>query len=132
MRMTTETVARWCVAVYAAAVLVGVAAVGQAATLPAEVRIILGGNLGSTHDRYARLFAAELERRAALHTIVTQNVDGLHHAAGSSPDRIIEIHGNGTYAKCLSCGLRHEIGWVSEVIASPSASLTVTSWSSGQ
>ena len=30
--------------------------------------------------------------------------------------RIIEIHGNGTYAKCLSCGLRHEIGWVSEVI----------------
>ena len=36
---------------------------------------------------------AELERRANLHTLVTQNVDGLHQAAGSSPRRVIEIHG---------------------------------------
>jgi NAD-dependent deacetylase len=49
---------------------------------------------------------AELERRAALDTLVTQNVDGLHHAAGNSPDRIIEIHGNLREAKCLSCGWR--------------------------
>jgi len=49
---------------------------------------------------------AELERRAALHTIVTQNVDGLHHAAGNSPERIIEIHGNVREAKCLSCDWR--------------------------
>lgn len=46
---------------------------------------------------------ADLERRAALHTLVTQNVDGLHHAAGSSPERIIEIHGNVREVKCLSC-----------------------------
>ena len=38
------------------------------------------------------------------HTIVTQNVDGLHHAAGNSPEKIIEIHGNVREAKCLSCG----------------------------
>jgi NAD-dependent deacetylase len=31
------------------------------------------------------LALAELERRANLHTLVTQNVDGLHQAAGSSP-----------------------------------------------
>jgi len=49
---------------------------------------------------------AELERRAALHTLVTQNVDGLHHAAGSSPERIIEIHGNVREVKCLSCDWR--------------------------
>ena len=53
---------------------------------------------------------AELERRAALHTIVTQNVDGLHHAAGSSPERIIEIHGNVREAKCLSCDWRGPMG----------------------
>jgi NAD-dependent deacetylase len=47
---------------------------------------------------------AELERRAALHTLVTQNVDGLHEAAGSSPGILIEIHGNIHEAKCLSCG----------------------------
>jgi NAD-dependent deacetylase len=47
---------------------------------------------------------AELERRAALDTLVTQNVDGLHHLAGNSPEKIIEIHGNVREAKCLSCG----------------------------
>jgi NAD-dependent protein deacetylase/lipoamidase len=46
---------------------------------------------------------AELERKAALDTLVTQNVDGLHHAAGNSPDKIIEIHGNVREVKCLEC-----------------------------
>ena len=46
---------------------------------------------------------AELEHKAALDTLVTQNVDGLHHAAGSSPGKIIEIHGNVREVKCLSC-----------------------------
>ena len=49
---------------------------------------------------------AELERKAALHTLVTQNVDGLHHDAGSSAERIIEIHGNVREVKCLTCGWR--------------------------
>jgi len=48
----------------------------------------------------------ELERRAALDTLVTQNIDGLHHAAGSTPDKIIEIHGNVREVKCLSCAWR--------------------------
>jgi NAD-dependent deacetylase len=48
----------------------------------------------------------ELERKDALHFLVTQNVDGLHHAAGQSPDRIIEIHGNVREVKCMSCGWR--------------------------
>ena len=47
---------------------------------------------------------ATLEQRASLHTLVTQNVDGLHHAAGNSSEKIIEIHGNVREAKCLSCG----------------------------
>ena len=49
--------------------------------------------------------------------MITQNIDGLHEAAGVPRDQIIEIHGNGTYALCLSCGLRHEIDWVKEEIA---------------
>jgi NAD-dependent protein deacetylase/lipoamidase len=49
---------------------------------------------------------AELERKAALHTLVTQNVDGLHQAAGTSPERVIEIHGNVHEVKCLSCTYR--------------------------
>lgn len=49
---------------------------------------------------------AELERRARVHTLVTQNVDGLHQAAGSSPAIVVEIHGTVHEAKCLQCGWR--------------------------
>jgi NAD-dependent protein deacetylase/lipoamidase len=49
---------------------------------------------------------AELERHAALHTLVTQNVDGLHLAAGSSPEVVVEIHGTVHEVKCLACGWR--------------------------
>jgi len=49
---------------------------------------------------------ADLERKAALDTLVTQNVDGLHQAAGTSPERVIEIHGNVHEVKCLSCSFR--------------------------
>jgi NAD-dependent deacetylase len=49
---------------------------------------------------------ADLERCAALDTLVTQNVDGLHHRAGSSPERIVEIHGTVHEAKCMQCGWR--------------------------
>jgi NAD-dependent deacetylase len=50
------------------------------------------------------LFA--LEQRAKLHTLVTQNVDGLHHAAGHDPALIVEVHGHMREVKCLGCGER--------------------------
>ncbi len=49
---------------------------------------------------------AMLEGAASLDLLVTQNIDGLHHAAGSSPDLVVEIHGNVREAKCMSCGWR--------------------------
>jgi NAD-dependent deacetylase len=49
---------------------------------------------------------ADLERRAPLDTLVTQNVDGLHHRAGSTADKIVEIHGNVREVKCLTCQWR--------------------------
>ena len=47
-----------------------------------------------------------LERRGTLDTLITQNVDGLHGLAGSSPERLIEIHGTIREVSCLSCGER--------------------------
>ncbi|MGB5758126.1 MAG: Sir2 family NAD-dependent protein deacetylase [Acidimicrobiales bacterium] len=44
-----------------------------------------------------------LESRRKLHLLITQNVDGLHHAAGSDPDRIVEVHGNVREVVCMSC-----------------------------
>ncbi len=48
----------------------------------------------------------ELERRGLLHTLVTQNTDGLHLAAGHDPGRVVEIHGNGREVVCWDCGER--------------------------
>ncbi len=48
----------------------------------------------------------QLEQRGKLHTLITQNVDGLHHAAGSDPDRIVEVHGTAREVVCLECDYR--------------------------
>ncbi|MEX2549295.1 MAG: Sir2 family NAD-dependent protein deacetylase [Nitriliruptoraceae bacterium] len=53
---------------------------------------------------------ADLERLERLTTLVTQNVDGLHQEAGSSPGRVIEIHGSVRDAICLTCGRRQPMG----------------------
>jgi NAD-dependent deacetylase len=49
---------------------------------------------------------AELERRGRLRTLVTQNIDGLHQLAGSSPETLIEIHGTLREVMCMECGER--------------------------
>ena len=41
--------------------------------------------------------------------VITQNVDNLHQESGVPADRVIELHGNASYAKCLECGERHEL-----------------------
>jgi NAD-dependent deacetylase len=50
-----------------------------------------------------------LERRGKLDTLITQNVDGLHAKAGTSPERLVEIHGTMRDVVCLSCGERAPI-----------------------
>ena len=48
----------------------------------------------------------DLEATGRLDLLITQNVDGLHHAAGSSPERIVEVHGTSREVACLGCGQR--------------------------
>lgn len=47
-----------------------------------------------------------LERRGILDTLITQNIDGLHQMAGSSPERVVEIHGTMREINCMMCGER--------------------------
>ncbi|MFQ5804387.1 MAG: Sir2 family NAD-dependent protein deacetylase, partial [Candidatus Methylomirabilales bacterium] len=47
---------------------------------------------------------ATLYRRGRLTAVVTQNVDGLHQAAGLPPESVIELHGNIHEARCVDCG----------------------------
>jgi NAD-dependent deacetylase len=52
---------------------------------------------------------AELIHSGRASVVVTQNVDNLHQASGVPEDKIIELHGNSTYAKCLKCQIRVEL-----------------------
>lgn len=63
------------------------------------------------HLAIARLIASGKASR-----VITQNIDGLHQRAGVPADRIIELHGNATYATCLDCGRRYELDLMEEVI----------------
>jgi len=48
---------------------------------------------------------AELERRGIVEAVVTQNIDGLHRAAGTRD--LIEVHGSIATSSCLACGARY-------------------------
>lgn len=48
----------------------------------------------------------ELERAEVLHTLVTQNIDGLHQRAGTSEEILIEIHGTIREVQCMTCDER--------------------------
>ena len=52
-----------------------------------------------------------------MSAVITQNIDGLHQASGIPGDKVIELHGNTTYAACLDCARRYELHWVREVFA---------------
>ncbi len=47
-----------------------------------------------------------LEQSGRVAMVVTQNVDGLHRAAGTSEELLVEVHGTGSLVECQSCGHR--------------------------
>ncbi|CAN5126200.1 NAD-dependent protein deacetylase [soil metagenome] len=52
---------------------------------------------------------AALEMAGLLELLITQNIDGLHLMAGSSPERLVEIHGSIRESACLACGDRRSM-----------------------
>ncbi len=65
-----------------------------------------------TRNLAAAIVSPQLVKCGKADAIITQNIDDLHACDGIDRDSIIELHGNGTYASCLSCGKRHELDWV--------------------
>jgi len=55
----------------------------------------------ATHEAIARL-----EEAGKLQAVVTQNIDGLHARAGTSAERLIELHGTNSLVECQTCGRR--------------------------
>ena len=64
----------------------------------------VGRRPNAGHYGVARLVASGKAR-----VVITQNVDNLHQDSGVPAERLIELHGNASYAVCLDCGLRHEL-----------------------
>ncbi len=60
---------------------------------------------------------ARLVEQGNMIAIITQNIDGLHQASGVPDDKVIELHGNSTYAACLDCKRRHELDWIRQIFA---------------
>lgn len=60
---------------------------------------------------------AKLVAQGRLTAIITQNIDGLHQTSGVPADKVIELHGNSTFAACLDCKRRHELDWVRQIFA---------------
>ena len=64
----------------------------------------VGKEPNAGHFAVARLIAS-----GRGSSVITQNVDNLHQASGIPDHKVIELHGNASYATCLSCRLRHEL-----------------------
>ena len=52
---------------------------------------------------------ASLVSRGVVSCVITQNIDGLHQRSGIPEERVVELHGNTTYARCLDCHRRYEL-----------------------
>ncbi|MBH69209.1 MAG: NAD-dependent deacetylase [Rhodospirillaceae bacterium] len=52
---------------------------------------------------------ARLIKHGKASSVITQNIDNLHQQSGIVEENVIELHGNGTYASCLTCSTRYEL-----------------------
>ena len=69
----------------------------------------------------AAIARAQLVRDGKATSVITQNIDGLHQDSGIPPAQVIELHGNTTYAHCLTArsAMRSPIcGWISSATTS--------------
>ncbi|MEM1247761.1 MAG: Sir2 family NAD-dependent protein deacetylase [Acidobacteriota bacterium] len=65
--------------------------------------------IGPLDPNEGHLALARLYERGKLGAVITQNIDGLHQDSGIPESKVIELHGNTTYAKCVECDQRFEL-----------------------
>lgn len=74
-----------------------------------ELKFEFDDSMKDARPNRGHLAIADLVRRGVVSHVVTQNIDGLHQTAGVPDDRVIELHGNATYAHCLDCRARYDL-----------------------
>jgi len=75
-------------------------------------RFAMGDAFGHAQPGRGHRALASLYRSGKVPAVITQNIDNLHQASGIAPERVVELHGNTTYALCLNCQQRYELSWV--------------------
>lgn len=75
-------------------------------------RFAIHETLSKAKPGRGHLALASLHRAGKSPGLITQNIDNLHQASGIPADKVVELHGNTTYAACLDCGKRYELTWV--------------------
>ena len=68
----------------------------------------------------AHLRLAELEREGKLQAVITQNIDGLHQAAGSK--EVLELHGSVHRNYCMKCGKSYDAEYMLHAEGVPTCS----------
>jgi NAD-dependent deacetylase len=75
-----------------------------------RLKFLVDRDIREAKPNAGHLAVAKLVRSGKVGHVITQNVDGLHQASGIPEGLVIELHGNTTYATCLDCGKRFELG----------------------
>ena len=65
-------------------------------------------DFGSATPNAVHHAVVDLERAGRVEMVVTQNVDGLHAAAGTTANKLVEIHGTARLVECQQCGARSD------------------------
>jgi NAD-dependent deacetylase len=80
-------------------------------------RFAMADQFGDAKPGRGHRALASLYRAGKVPAVITQNIDNLHQASGISPQHVVELHGNTTYAACLDCSERYELDWVRQRMA---------------
>jgi NAD-dependent deacetylase len=75
-----------------------------------RLKFLVDQDIRGARPNAGHIAVAKLVRSGKAGCVITQNVDGLHQASGIATEQVIELHGNTTYAACLDCGRRFELG----------------------
>lgn len=67
------------------------------------------GSFANAEPNKGHMAVAKLVDQGVVSHVITQNVDNLHQNSGVPAQKVIELHGNTTYGKCLTCGRRYEL-----------------------
>ena len=77
-------------------------------------RFAMDAQFSAAKPGRGHLALASLHRMGKAPAVITQNIDNLHQSSGIPAVNVVELHGNTSYALCLDCGRRYELGWVRE------------------